>query len=102
MCCVQIDNCVGGYVYNRELAKKYFGTDAPEELEAQLPSLDSLIEVADKLDGDYIYAAVQAEVDRFGLVRNVCGMPTFDHPGVAPEGQAFYILMETARSEYLQ
>ena len=49
-----------------------------------------------------IYAAVQAEVDRFGLVRNVCGMPTFDHPGVAPEGQAFYILMETARSEYLQ
>ena len=49
-----------------------------------------------------IYAAVQAEVDRFGLVRNVCGMPTFDHPGVAPDGQACYILMESARSEYLQ
>lgn len=37
-----------------------------------------------------------AQVDRFGLVRNVCGMPDFDRPFVAPEGQAFFILMETA------
>ncbi len=40
------------------------------------------------------------EVDDYGLVRNVCGMPSFDHPGVAPEGQAFYILMEAARADY--
>lgn len=68
VCCVQIDNCVGGYVYNRELAKKYFGTDVPEELEAQLPTLDALIEAADKLDGDYMYAGVDdAFMVSFGL-----------------------------------
>ena len=38
-------------------------------------------------------AAALAEVDAYGLVRNVCGAPHFDKPGVAPEGQAFHILM---------
>ncbi len=42
-------------------------------------------------------AAALAEVDAYGLVRNVCGAPSFDKPGVAPEGQAFHILMEAAR-----
>ena len=42
-------------------------------------------------------AAALAEVDTYGLVRNVCGAPHFDKPGVAPEGQAFHILMEAAR-----
>lgn len=42
-------------------------------------------------------AAALAEVDAYGLVRNVCGAPHFDKPGVAPEGQAFHILMEAAR-----
>ena len=42
-------------------------------------------------------AAALAEVDRYGLVRNVCGAPHFDRPGVAPEGQAFHVLMEAAR-----
>ena len=43
-------------------------------------------------------AAALAEVDACGLVRNVCGAPHFDKPGVAPEGQAFHILMEAARN----
>ena len=42
-------------------------------------------------------AAALAEVDRCGLVRNVCGAPYFDRPGVAPEGQAFHVMMEAAR-----
>lgn len=42
-------------------------------------------------------SAALREVDAFGLVRNVCGAPHFDKPGVAPEGQAFHILMEAAR-----
>lgn len=46
------------------------------------------------------YAAACAQVDRYGLVQNVCGMPSFDRPGVAPEGQAFYILMHAARETY--
>lgn len=44
-------------------------------------------------------AANQA-VDSYGLVQNVCGAPYFDRPGVAPEGQAFYLLMEAAAADY--
>ena len=40
--------------------------------------------------------AALSQVDDYGLVRNVCGMPHFDRPFVAPEGQAFHILMESA------
>lgn len=46
--------------------------------------------------------AALAEVDGYGLVRNVCGAPHFDKPGVAPEGQAFHILMEAARARLPQ
>lgn len=55
------------------------------------------------LDACYLQAAekircaAHASVDDYGLVRNVCGMPTFDHSFVAPEGQAFFMLMESAR-----
>ncbi|MBQ8202234.1 MAG: glycoside hydrolase family 88 protein [Clostridia bacterium] len=42
-----------------------------------------------------------AAVDDYGLVRPVCGMPSFDKPGVAAEGQAFFILMEVARADWL-
>lgn len=42
--------------------------------------------------------AALAQVDDYGLVRNICGMPHFDRPFVAPEGQAFHILMESAFS----
>lgn len=38
-------------------------------------------------------------VDRYGLVQGVCGCPRFDHPGIAPEGQAFFLLMEAAANE---
>ena len=70
---VQIDNCVGGYVYNRELATKYLGTDDPDELEVLLPTLDSLIElgkkVAEESNGqDYLYSGVDdAFMAAFGL-----------------------------------
>lgn len=40
--------------------------------------------------------AALSQVDAYGLVRNVCGMPHFDRPFVAPEGQAFHLLMESA------
>ena len=43
-------------------------------------------------------AVAEASVDDRGFVRNVCGAPRFDAPGIAPEGQAFFILMESARS----
>jgi rhamnogalacturonyl hydrolase YesR len=45
-------------------------------------------------------AAANSKVDKFGLVRDVCGAPGFDKPGVAPEGQSFYLLMEAAARKY--
>ncbi len=43
--------------------------------------------------------AANEHVDNLGYVQNVCGLPNFDRPYVAPEGQAFYLLMETAAKE---
>jgi unsaturated rhamnogalacturonyl hydrolase len=40
--------------------------------------------------------AANEQVDNLGYVQNVCGVPGFDRPYVAPEWQAFYLLMETA------
>jgi len=40
--------------------------------------------------------AARSKVDELGYVRDVCGSPTFEKPGTATEGQAFFILMEAA------
>ncbi len=40
--------------------------------------------------------AAYRKVDEFGFVQNVCGLPDFDRSYVAPEGQAFFLLMEAA------
>jgi rhamnogalacturonyl hydrolase YesR len=45
---------------------------------------------------DRMRQAAYAKVDKYGLVQGVCGSPTFDHPGTAAEGQAFFLLMEAA------
>jgi unsaturated rhamnogalacturonyl hydrolase len=46
--------------------------------------------------------AANEQVDNFGYVQDVCGVPGFDRPYVAPEGQAFYLLMETAAKELIK
>ena len=43
--------------------------------------------------------AANDRVDHLGYVHDVCGVPNFDRPYFAPEGQAFYLLMETAASD---
>jgi rhamnogalacturonyl hydrolase YesR len=43
--------------------------------------------------------AANDRVDRLGYVHDVCGVPNFDRPYFAPEGQAFYLLMETAAAD---
>lgn len=43
--------------------------------------------------------AANDQVDKLGYVHNVCGLPNFDRPYFAPEGQAFYLLMETAAAD---
>jgi rhamnogalacturonyl hydrolase YesR len=47
-------------------------------------------------------AAAEAKVDVDGLVQGVCGAPHFDHAGFAPEGQAFFLLMEAAARDWEQ
>jgi unsaturated rhamnogalacturonyl hydrolase len=44
--------------------------------------------------------AVAGKVDRFGLVQGVCGSPHFDQPGVAAEGQSFYLLVDAAAQRW--
>lgn len=57
------------------------------------------------LERHYLDAADRARcaahkmVDRFGFVQGVCGLPDFDRPYVAPEGQAFFLLMEAAAND---
>jgi len=43
--------------------------------------------------------AAHAQVDAYGLVQGVCAAPHFDRPGTAPEGQAFFLLMEAAYAD---
>jgi multiple sugar transport system substrate-binding protein len=66
--CTQIDNCVSGYMYDRNLAKKYFGTDDPAEMEKLFGSIGDFIEkskiVAD--GGDYMFASPEDVVDCIG------------------------------------
>ncbi len=45
---------------------------------------------------DRMRLAAHAQVDEYGFVQNVCGAPNFDRPGIATEGQAMFLLMETA------
>jgi len=52
-----------------------------------------------KARADKMREAARAKVDALGLVQDVCGSPTFEAPGTATEGQAFFLLMEAARRD---
>ncbi|NQU85360.1 MAG: glycoside hydrolase family 88 protein [Mariniphaga sp.] len=43
--------------------------------------------------------AANDRVDKLGYVHDVCGLPHFNRSYFAPEGQAFYLLMETAAAD---
>lgn len=45
---------------------------------------------------DKMRAAANNKVDQYGLITGVCGAPSFDLSGEAAEGQAFFMLMESA------
>ena len=44
--------------------------------------------------------AAYSKVDQYGYVQGVCGAPTFQEPGRATEGQAFFLLMEASYNDY--
>ena len=49
---------------------------------------------------DRMRRAAHDKVDVHGLVQGVCAAPHFDRPGTAPEGQAFFLLMEAAYADF--
>lgn len=49
--------------------------------------------------GGIMRKAANDRVDKLGYVHDVCGLPNFDRSYFAPEGQAFYLLMETAATD---
>jgi len=51
-------------------------------------------------DAEIMRRAAWSKVDGLGYVRGVCGSPTFEKPGTATEGQAFFILMEAAARDF--
>ncbi|MHB8055800.1 MAG: glycoside hydrolase family 88 protein [Candidatus Aminicenantales bacterium] len=57
------------------------------------------LDAAFKKDADRMREAARRKVDGFGLVQGVCGSPNFDSSGTATEGQAFFLLMETAAAD---
>jgi len=66
-----------------------------------LPSLDENVKVEWAGRADQMRQAAVKKTDRWGFVRDVCGSPRFKSAGTATEGQAFAILMEVARADYL-
>jgi len=46
-------------------------------------------------EAQQIRRTIHKHVSPYGIVSPVCGAPYFDKPGFAPEGQAFFILMES-------
>lgn len=49
-----------------------------------------------RVAADRMREAVYMKVDEYGLVQGVCGVPDFKRPNPAPEGQAFFLLMEAS------
>ena len=47
-------------------------------------------------EAEEIRQEIRRHVSPYGVVNDVCGAPHFDKLGIAPEGQAFFILMEVA------
>ncbi|MDE6950802.1 MAG: glycoside hydrolase family 88 protein [Lachnospiraceae bacterium] len=50
----------------------------------------------------FLRKAANRKMNAYGFICDVCGAPTFDKPGISPEGQAFYLLMEHAAAKYAE
>ncbi len=100
-CTDLLDGCLSNQLPNGLLYDKI---TLPNFEETTLPSMlaytvyegvksgwldDSYLAVADKMR-----LAVYDNVDEMGLVQNASSVPWFNKPGVSPEGQAFFLMME--------
>lgn len=67
-----------------------------------VPRLDSGWQVKAARKAEDLRNAAVGRVDSWGFVRGVCASPRFDRPGTAAEGQAWAVLMEVARADYIK
>ncbi|KAF7800275.1 hypothetical protein EIP86_011523 [Pleurotus ostreatoroseus] len=66
-----------------------------------LPAVGSEVRQRWEKMAELMRNAAMEKTDEWGFVRDVCGSPRFDAPGTAAEGQAWGVLMEVARAQYL-
>ncbi len=50
---------------------------------------------------DKMRTAARAKIDPAGFVQDTSTAPTFDKPGISPEAQAFFLMMEAAHAKLL-
>ena len=43
---------------------------------------------------DAILASAEKDIDRFGIIHNVCGAPDFAHQGTSAEAQAAFVMAD--------
>lgn len=67
--CAQIDNCIGGVVYNRQNVKELWGISEVDEMEAKFQTVDDYIKASEAWKGKdlgyYMYAGVNDVWDAF-------------------------------------
>jgi len=83
----------------------FVDTNCPQQIAYTIFRLEKLGVLPSDKRADWLSKAMgmrkaaHGKVDKYGLVRDVCGSPTFDKAGVATEGQSFFLLMEAAYSQ---
>ena len=102
-CTDLLDGCianqlVGGLLYDKITEPNFEESTLPAMLAYSIYTAvksgwlnNSYLVPADKMR-----RAVYANVDEFGLMQNASKAPGFNAPGTSPEGQAFFLMMESA------
>lgn len=64
--------------------------------------VDGWLEESYGQTADALRLAVEEAMDEAGFLHPVCGAPTFDRPGISPEAQAFFLLMQGTADRYAE
>lgn len=88
------------YTAYRLLALHTYNPPWVKEL-LQLPPMDDALQRKWEAQGARMRDAAVKKTSVWGFVEDVCGSPRFESPGTSAEGQAWGILMEVARAEWV-
>lgn len=80
---VQIDNCIGGFAYNRQNAEQYFGISEVDEMEERFQTVEDYIEASELFkDGDGSHYMFGGAYDAFHAFYEL----NADEPNVLEDG----------------